>query len=260
MPLPRGHVMDSTFVLNGDLVVAGGWTTTNVSAAVLAYDPVANTWASWPNLPEARTSTTVKGISGGRFLFCCGSAGTSASTGWIANPAVPPTSPPTTPTTTPPTATPTPTPSPTHTSVPPVATTPVPTMSAAPTTTVSASPKLPVAPQPPTTPSGSPTPPLKLTLTRVAVHPSTVHSSIGGTAQVSYQLNRSAKVTLTLEQCFTNGCFSVDKRSVAAPKGASHVSLHAITGKTKLPIAHFRILVSAPGVPAVTLHFVVVGN
>jgi hypothetical protein len=115
-----------------------------------------------------------------------------------------------------------------------------------------------VSPTP--SPSGSPTPPVKLTLTGVAVHPSTVKASIGGTAEVSYKLSRSAKVTLTLQQCFTNGCFSVNKKSVAAPKGASHVSLHAITGKTKLPVAHFRIVVSAPGVPAVTLHFVVAGG
>ncbi len=247
MPLPRGHVMDSTFVLDGDLVVAGGWTASNVSAAVLAYDPVANSWSAWPNLPEARTSTTVKGISGGRFVFCCGSAGTSAQTGWIANPTGTPVTTPTTPPTTPVVT-------PTHTSQPqPVTSTTAPTTTPAPTT----SSKPPVAPIVTPSPTTSSAPPVKLTLTSVAVHPSTVRASIAGTAQVSYKLSRSAKVTLTLQQCFTNGCFSIDKKSAAAPKGVSHVSLHALTGKTKLPVAHYRVLVATSGVTTVTLHVVV---
>ena len=242
MPLPRGHVMDSTFVLDGDLVVAGGWTTTNVSAAVLAYDPVARTWASWPNLPQARTSTTVKGISGGRFVFCCGSAGTSAATGWIANPAVPPTSTPAPPVTT----TPLPQPRPT------VTPSPVPTTTTLPVVTTSPA------------PSSSPAPPvlglILPGLAHVAVHPSTVRALVGGGAQVSYTLNRAGRLTLVLERCAQGVCHKVDRLTVAAPGGVSHVSLHALTGHQHLAAAHYRIVVSTSAVPSVTLHFVVVGG
>ncbi|MDX6213372.1 MAG: hypothetical protein QOF82_2459 [Frankiales bacterium] len=96
MPVARSHVMDTTFVLGGRLVVVGGWTTTSVSASVTAYDPGTNTWQSWPDAPQARTSATAKSISAGRFVFCCGSAGTSNSNGWLATPA-PPVPPPPTP-------------------------------------------------------------------------------------------------------------------------------------------------------------------
>jgi N-acetylneuraminic acid mutarotase len=86
LPVARSHTMDSSFVLNGRLVVAGGWTTKVVSGAVTAYDPATNTWQSLSDLPEPRTSTTARSISGGRFLFCCGSASSSTATGWIAVP------------------------------------------------------------------------------------------------------------------------------------------------------------------------------
>ncbi|BEP16639.1 hypothetical protein acdb102_49500 [Acidothermaceae bacterium B102] len=266
MPLPRGHVMDSTFFLDGDLVVAAGWTTSNVSAAVLAYDPVAQTWTAWPNLPEARTSTTVKGVSGGRFVYCCGSAGTSSATGWIATPSVPPvTTPPGSPTVT---ATPQPQPDPTPTTAPPTTvppTTPAPTTvppttapptTAPPTTAPPTTP--PVSSTPP--PSSSPPPAPKLTLTAVAVHPSTAVASAGGSALVSYKLSHAAKVTLVLEQCNATTCPQVGRDTVSAPAGTSHVSLHALTGREKLVVAHYRIVVSAPGVASVTLHFVVVAG
>ncbi|MDX6203076.1 MAG: hypothetical protein QOJ83_2576, partial [Frankiales bacterium] len=58
-------------------------------ASVTAYDPGTNTWQSWPDVPQARTSATAKSISAGRFVFCCGSAGTSNSNGWLASPAPP---------------------------------------------------------------------------------------------------------------------------------------------------------------------------
>jgi hypothetical protein len=86
LPVARSHTMDSTFVLNGRLVVAGGWTTWLVSGSVTAYNPATNTWQSLSDLPEPRTSTTAKSVSGGRFVFCCGSASSSTATGWIAVP------------------------------------------------------------------------------------------------------------------------------------------------------------------------------
>jgi N-acetylneuraminic acid mutarotase len=86
MPFARSHLMDSTFVSGGKLFTAGGWTTSVVSAAVIAYDPATNTWETMASLPEARTSATAKSVSGGRYVYCCGSSGTSTSTGWMATP------------------------------------------------------------------------------------------------------------------------------------------------------------------------------
>jgi N-acetylneuraminic acid mutarotase len=85
LPVARSHLMDSTFVLNGRLVVAGGWTASAKTDAVTAYDPATNTWQAMTSLPEPRTSTTVRSI-GNRYVFVDGSAGSSNATGWIAAP------------------------------------------------------------------------------------------------------------------------------------------------------------------------------
>jgi N-acetylneuraminic acid mutarotase len=87
MPFARSHMLDSSMVIDGRFVVASGWTTTAQTAAVTAYDPVTNTWSSMTDLPLARTSATVRAISGGRFVYCCGSAGISTSSGWMGTPA-----------------------------------------------------------------------------------------------------------------------------------------------------------------------------
>jgi N-acetylneuraminic acid mutarotase len=86
LPVARSHDMDSTFLLSGQLVVAGGWTSTAVTGAVTAYNPATNTWRTLTDLPEPRTSATAKSLSDGRYLYCCGSASTSTSTGWMATP------------------------------------------------------------------------------------------------------------------------------------------------------------------------------
>ena len=87
MPFARSHMLDSTFVLSGHVVVATGWTTTAKTAAVTAYDPATNTWQAMTDVPSARTSATMRAISGGRVVLCCGSAGGSTSNGWIGVPA-----------------------------------------------------------------------------------------------------------------------------------------------------------------------------
>ncbi|MDX6242824.1 MAG: hypothetical protein QOE76_547 [Frankiales bacterium] len=87
MPFARSHMLDSSMVIDGHFIVASGWTTTAQTAAVTAYDPVTNTWSSMTDLPLARTSATVRAISGGRFIYCCGSAGISTSSGWMGTPA-----------------------------------------------------------------------------------------------------------------------------------------------------------------------------
>jgi hypothetical protein len=60
-----------------------------VSAAVAAFDPATGTWQTWRDLPQARTSALAKALSGGRFVYCCGSAGTSNADGWMATPSTP---------------------------------------------------------------------------------------------------------------------------------------------------------------------------
>ena len=86
LPAPRAHLMDSTFVLDGHLVAAGGWTTVGRRPRGGGLRPGDQHLASGRRLPEARTSTTVKSLSGGRILFCCGSAGTSNATGLARRP------------------------------------------------------------------------------------------------------------------------------------------------------------------------------
>ncbi|MDX6255001.1 MAG: hypothetical protein QOJ11_1335 [Frankiales bacterium] len=219
MPVARSHVMDATFVLDGRLVVASGWTATSVSAAVTAYDPRTDTWQSWPDLPQARTSATAKSISAGRFVFCCGSAGSSASTGWLA---VPPKAP----------VTPQPTRSPVITPTPGLPTTP------------------PVTPQPTQRPATA-------ALTRGAVHPSTVQAVRVGRVSVSFRLNRAGRVSTVLRRCLPARCTVVARATFAAPSGPSHVSLRAIAHRRTLPPAHYRLTLTPAGGRATTLRIVI---
>ncbi len=81
MPLGRGHIMTSTFVMDGRIVVAGG--TGNGArwlSSVVAYDPAADLWAALPSLPVARAATVV-GAVGGRLIGATGLGGTDAATG-----------------------------------------------------------------------------------------------------------------------------------------------------------------------------------
>jgi hypothetical protein len=104
-------------------------------------------------------------------------------------------------------------------------------------------------------PTGSP--PFKLALSEVALHPSTVASSAAGKAEAWFKLSHAGKVTLILEQFATKGCAPVDRRTLSSPAGLSHVSLKSITGRTKLTAAHYRVVVTATGLPSHTLHLVV---
>ena len=57
-----------------------------VSDAVLVYDPATNAWTTRTRPPAGANVGNGKALGGGKFLFCCGSAGTSTSDGWIATP------------------------------------------------------------------------------------------------------------------------------------------------------------------------------
>jgi len=82
LPRARGHIANSTFVLGGRIVVAGGETAHGSGIAdVSAYDPATNTWTALTPLPAGRVSG-VAGPNGNGFVFTSG--GTAA--GWRATP------------------------------------------------------------------------------------------------------------------------------------------------------------------------------
>jgi N-acetylneuraminic acid mutarotase len=248
LPTARGHLMDSTFVLDGHLVAAGGWTTGQVSSAVEAYDTASNSWAEWTPLPEARTSTTVKALSGGRIVFCCGSAGTSNATAWIAVPTGPsqsPTAAPTTsvaaPTSAPTTSVAAPTSAPTTSDAAPTS-----TSAAAPRPPPPAQPTLPPTLHPVPVPSPSSRPPLLpvAALSAAVLHPATVASTRAGKVQLSFRLSRTSKVAFVLERCQGRRCSVVARLTAGAPRGRSHISVHAISRRSTLPAGHYRLVVT----------------
>ncbi|PNY80032.1 hypothetical protein CVO96_00490 [Deinococcus koreensis] len=83
LPRARSHMGNSTFLLAGRIVVAGGETSHDVPMTdVTAYDPAKNTWTPMSPLPQARASG-VAGAIGTGFVF---TGGTSTATGWKATP------------------------------------------------------------------------------------------------------------------------------------------------------------------------------
>lgn len=71
LPVPRSHMAASTFVLDGRLVVAAGYSTTYTNL-VSAYDPATSRWTALTPLPEARSSAFGAVLPGSRFLFGAG--------------------------------------------------------------------------------------------------------------------------------------------------------------------------------------------
>lgn len=83
LPRARSHIGNSTFVLGGRIVVAGGETGHDVPMSdVTAYDPATDTWTALSPLPLARASA-VAGAVGTGFVF---TGGASAASGWRATP------------------------------------------------------------------------------------------------------------------------------------------------------------------------------
>jgi N-acetylneuraminic acid mutarotase len=86
LPLPRGHVHTATFVLNGQIVIAGGETNgPRILADVTAYNPDTDSWTALPPLPTPLQATDVQTI-GGRLVVTGGQPGSGpvAST-WTAS-------------------------------------------------------------------------------------------------------------------------------------------------------------------------------
>ncbi len=83
LPRARGHVSNSTFVLDGRIVVAGGEIAHSRAVGdVSVYDPAADEWAPGTGLPANRVSG-VAGAIGDGFVF---TGGGGSAGGWRATP------------------------------------------------------------------------------------------------------------------------------------------------------------------------------
>lgn len=84
LPQVRSHIGGSTFVHNGKIFVAGGFSASGlVLSSVISYDPLTNKWTSIGNMPASRHSS-VGGSVGGKIIVTGGyNAGLSWQT-WVA--------------------------------------------------------------------------------------------------------------------------------------------------------------------------------
>lgn len=83
LPLARGHITSSTFVLDGRMVVAGGMPSHGSSTArVDAYDPATDSWTELSPLPSTRSSGVGGAVGGGDWVY----SGGGAAAGWRASP------------------------------------------------------------------------------------------------------------------------------------------------------------------------------
>ncbi|ABF44098.1 Glycosyl hydrolase family 98, putative carbohydrate binding module (plasmid) [Deinococcus geothermalis DSM 11300] len=86
--LPRGlsHNADTTFVLGGRIIVAGGEVAYNVSTRdVTAYNPATNTWTPLTPLPIGREASVADALGNG-FLYTGGNQPGWVKSGWRAMP------------------------------------------------------------------------------------------------------------------------------------------------------------------------------
>ena len=86
LPVGRGHISGSTFVLGGRIVVAGGETAHAVaSTEVSAYDPGTDTWTALTPLPQPRSSAVAAALDPQTLMFTGGTGpGGFQAGGWKA--------------------------------------------------------------------------------------------------------------------------------------------------------------------------------
>jgi N-acetylneuraminic acid mutarotase len=90
LPEPRGHIADSTFVVGGKIVVAGGATNgTPALSDVIVYRPSKNTWSGLSSFPAARRAPVARNV-GSKIIVATGDPGDVSATveGWISSKAV----------------------------------------------------------------------------------------------------------------------------------------------------------------------------
>jgi N-acetylneuraminic acid mutarotase len=87
LPAPRGHIADSTFVLNNRIVIVGG-ASNGVPALndVICYMPGRRGWMTLGTFPEARRAPVARAV-GGRLIVTTGDPGDVSATDqtWISS-------------------------------------------------------------------------------------------------------------------------------------------------------------------------------
>lgn len=85
LPIPLGHIMASTVVIDGKLVVIAGVTQGRTkSDRVFSYDPFHNGWTELPSLPAPRQSP-VAGVVGDQLIVSTGSNIGRQDDTWVAS-------------------------------------------------------------------------------------------------------------------------------------------------------------------------------
>ncbi|HZL38331.1 MAG TPA: kelch repeat-containing protein, partial [Tepidisphaeraceae bacterium] len=85
LPAARGHLTQSTFAWDGQIVVVGGEDANhNPTSTVWILDPAADGWAALPSLPGARGEPVAQAV-GDTFVVTTGSFNTSTWTGVLHN-------------------------------------------------------------------------------------------------------------------------------------------------------------------------------
>lgn len=90
LPMPRGHIADSTFVVGGKIVVAGGATNgTPALADVLVFRPSKNTWSALTSFPAGRRAPVARNV-GSKIIVATGDPGDVSATDqvWMSSKAV----------------------------------------------------------------------------------------------------------------------------------------------------------------------------
>jgi len=90
LPEPRGHIADSTFVVGGKIVVAGG-ATNGIPALsdVIVFRPSKHTWTGLTSFPAGRRAPVARAI-GGKIIVATGDPGDVSATveAWMSSHAV----------------------------------------------------------------------------------------------------------------------------------------------------------------------------
>jgi N-acetylneuraminic acid mutarotase len=84
LPTVRSHILSSTFVMNGKLVIIGGETAYNtVVRNVTMWDPTTNTFTELTPLPAGRSTSVAGVLPDGRLISSTGNNPNESTTTWI---------------------------------------------------------------------------------------------------------------------------------------------------------------------------------
>jgi N-acetylneuraminic acid mutarotase len=84
LPTVRSHILSSTFVMDGKLVIVGGETGYNtVVRNVTVWDPATNEFTEMSPLPAGRSTSVAGVLPDGRLISATGNSPAETSTTWI---------------------------------------------------------------------------------------------------------------------------------------------------------------------------------